>query len=241
MKALKEFAPLDQVTLRCLACIGASAQRQRLFRQIYAGKRPVKQVTDLAVELGLERKQVLELGESLSRADIVTKIRNPETKLLGYGKQDDVKNVRDKVLRICQQPERLLAAKRQASQTDATYHQTQIGRMGNSYNNYGQAGAIGDGASVERNLNQQVVYTATDAANLRKDFERFHAEIQAHDETRDSGKALMAIETAQEHLAEGNVEKSLSTFQKVVPWVGTVVKEWSASVAAELLKRQMGL
>lgn len=113
-------------------------------------------------------------------------------------------------------------------------------KMGDQYTNYGQAGAMGQGATgTINNYNQawQQISTSTDLAKLAEELSLLRSALRARAKTPEEDKAIGAIADAEIEAKNGNGPKVLEYLATAGKWVFDVAKEIGVKVAVEVLKQ----
>ena len=116
--------------------------------------------------------------------------------------------------------------------------------MGNQYNNYGQAGAMGDKPTASNFTQQQVVshpLHGVDLTVLAKQLGELQTVLRQRATGTDHDRTVLSLGEAVEAAEKGEQQGVLSKLKGVGKWALDAATEIGTDVAAEVIKKAAGL
>lgn len=115
-------------------------------------------------------------------------------------------------------------------------------KMGDTYNNHGQTGAMGKDAYVEGNTFNQVQQLATiDTQQLADELTLLRETLETKISEPANYIELGNVAEAEQEAKGGNKKRAVELLKKVGPWTRDTATSIGTKVVAEVIKSQMGL
>ena len=234
----KRAAKISPIIQECVSKLGTSAERLKLFIEIYRGASRSKSVKALASSLGWSLEKVLNLGLPMVRSGLVAEVEESKGQGKCYARIQTIIPVKSQVIQYSQDREMrtaIIAFKKVNGQSVVSYSSRSNMSIHNS-----QIGAVGDSNTVSGNtFNLQNNLTLSTLKEIESELVGFHAKVASMDDSAKQGRAMSAIENAQEAVMEADTPGIIKTLKKVFPAMRDIGIELAGTTLAKVIEQQI--